>query len=424
MNMTYGEAFPGVKLRVLETDRFKTCCLSIQFLSKLDDETASMKTLIPRVLRRGTIKHPDMESLAAALDDMYGAQIEPVSRKYGDIITSGFVCNFVEAEERQLSEVLKLLSEVLFEPKLEDGVFRRDYVDGERANLIDEIKSEINNKLHYASRRATEHMFKGTPFAVSELGSESSAEAISAEALYKRYKKMIAESPCEVFFCGPYSYEAVENEIKKMFKACTRLAVKNISSCAPVASECGHVTERLDILQANLLIGLSTDYEDVYVAKLLAAVIGGGASSKLFTNVREKSSLCYFAGATFDTFKRIMLMYCGIDPKNDEKAEREIMWQFESCLKGDITDEETTIAKKSMVDDLITIEDSPFDLEAFWLRSSLLHDERTPLEIAAKIKGIDGACLASVAKSFKSSIVYLLTGREEKRNETKLLSDA
>ncbi len=424
MNMTYGEILPGIKLRVLETDRFKTSCLSVQFLARISDDTASKRTLIPRVLRRGTLKHPDMESLAAALDDMYGAQIEPVSRKYGDIITSGFVCDFVEAGDKILPDIRKLLSEVVFEPKLEEGAFRADYVDGERANLIDEIKSEINNKLHYAHRRATERMFRGTPYAVSELGTEEAAEAVTSESLYRHYKKMLAESPCEIFFCGAYSYAEVECEVKKMFRLCTRSAIKSISSNPPVYTECGHVTECLDIAQANLLVGMHSEDEDVYVSKLLTTVIGGGTSSKLFVNVREKSSLCYFAGATFDTFKKTMFMYCGIDPKNAEKAEREVLLQYQSCVMGDITDEEISNAKKGMMDDLVTVEDSPFSLEAFWLRAALLRDERTPLEIAALIKSIDSTRLKSAAESFSRSIVYLLTGMEVKRNETKLLSDA
>ncbi len=424
MNMTYGEILPGIKLRVLETDRFKTCCLSVQFLARMSDDAASKMTLIPRVLRRGTLKHPDMESLAAALDDMYGAQIEPVSRKYGDIMTTGFICDFVEAGEGILPDIAKLLSEIIFEPKLENGAFRSDYVDGERTNLIDEIKSEINNKLHYAHRRATERMFCGTPYAISELGTEATAESVTSESLYRHYKKMIDESPCEIFFCGAYTYADVEREMKKVFRLSTRSAIKSVSSNLPAYTDCGHVTECLDISQANLLIGMHSECEDIYVSKLLTTVIGGGTSSKLFVNVREKSSLCYFAGATFDSFKKAMFLYCGIDPKNAEKAEREMIAQYKSCVLGDITDEEISNAKKGMIDDLITVEDSPFSLESFWLRGSLLCDERTPLNIAAMIKDISGAKLKNAAEGFKQSIVYLLTGLEGKRNETKLLSDA
>ncbi len=423
MNMTYKEILPGICLRVIESSRFETSCLSVQFLAHGDDATASHMTLVPRVLRRGTVRHPDMESLAAALDDMYGARIEPVSRKHGEVVSSGFICDFVDAEEKTLPAVVKLLGEILFETKCEDGSFYDEYVSGERANLIDEIKSEINNKLSYAHKRATEKMFCGGDWAVSELGTEDSADNVSPSSLYKYYKKMINESPCEVFFCGGYSYEEVEKEILKLFRLCKRGNISKLPSNAPIFADSLRVTEKMDISQANLLIGMYTDNEDVYLLKLLAAVIGGGTTSKLFENVRERQSLCYFAGAMFDSFKKNMFMYCGVDPKNAEIAEKAVLKEFQSCLDGNITDDEITDAKKGMIDDLLTTEDSLSSMESFWLRAALMRDERTPLEVADEIKKMDSAALTSAARELKLSVIYLLTGMEGAENERKLLSN-
>ncbi len=422
VNMTYKEILPGINLRVLETDRFRTSCLSVQFISPLTGENAARHTLIPRILRRGTLKHPDMESLAAALDELYGAQIEAVTRRYGDVHASGFVCDFVEGEENVLSDVAKLLGEIIFEPKLSDGVFKEEFVVGERDNLVDEIKAEINNKLRYALKRATRKMFSTEGFAIDELGDEENAEKQDSASLYKHYKKMIKSAPVEVFFCGPYVYEDVEREIKKMFRLCEREGISSVSCGKAEVRDGLKITERFDVSQANLIIGLSSSYEDLYTVKLLSAVLGGGTSSKLFVNVRENASLCYFAGSMFDMFRRAMFMYCGIDPKNAKTAEDALFYQLDLCKKGDITDEEIKNAKKSMIDDLITLEDSPFSLESFWLRASVTGDERSPLELASQIKEIDGAKLSEAAESMKLSIVYLLTGMEAAENATKLLS--
>lgn len=423
MNMTYKEILPGVRLRVIESSRFETSCISVQFLSRISDEVASKMTLVPRVLRRGTTKHPDMESLAAALDDMYGARIEPVSRKYGDIMSGGFVCDFVDMDEKLLPSVAKLLGEVMFDPKMSDGAFVESFVDGERSNLIDEIKSEINNKMSYALRRATERMFENGAYAVNELGTEEAAECVDSKSLFKYYKKMISSSPCEVFFCGKYSYEEVEREMLRIFKLCQRERVLRVKSEAPVYADNVRACERMEVAQASLIIGMYTVEEDAYLAKLMATVLGGGTTSKLFTNVREKQSLCYSTGAVFDSFKKSMFMYAGIDPKNASVAEKAMLRELEHCVDGNITDEEITNAKKGMIDELLTTEDSIYSMEAFWLRADLLGDERPPLEVAAAIKNIDSDRITSAAKSFKPSVTYLLTGLEGTEDERKLLPE-
>lgn len=423
MNMTYREIMSGMKLRVIESERFETNCISVQFLSRSSDEIATSMALIPRILRRGTTKHPDMESLAAALDDMYGTRIEPVSRKYGDISSAGFICDFVDMEEKMLSGAMKLLGEILLDPKTRDGAFLDEYTDGERTNLIDEIKSEINNKMSYALRRTNECIFGKSPYAVNELGTEDAAECVDNKSLFKFYKKMISSFPCEIFFCGNYTYDEVESAVLSVFKTSMRDKVTMLSSELPQYETEKRVCEHMDIAQASLIISMYTNEKDIYISKLLASVLGGGTSSKLFNNVREKESLCYSTGAMFDSFKRVMYMYAGIDPKNASRAEKAILRELACCVDGNISEEEITNAKKGMIDDLLTTEDSVYAMEAFWLRSALLCDERAPREIASVIKNIDGQKIIDVAKAFVPSVTYLLTGMEGTGNERKLLSE-
>ena len=422
MNMTYKEILPGIKLRVIESERFETNCISVSFMSGISDEVASNMTLLPRVLRRGTTKHPDMKSLAAALDDMYGTRIEPISRKYGDIMTSGFICDFVDVDGDALKNTVKLLGEILFDPILSDGVFSEDYVSGECSNLIDEIKSEINSKMSYAFKKINEHMFEGCPYSSDELGTEEAVEKISPKSLYKFYKKLISEAPCEIFFCGKASFEKVTTVVTKMFSNCPRGKVTKLLKTLPQFAKDKRICERMDVSQACLVIGMRADTGDIYNAKLASSIIGGGTTSKLFTNVREKKSLCYSTGATFHSIEKAMFMYAGIDPKNAEIAEKAIMQEFENCIRGDITDEEISDSKKGMIDSLLSTEDSLYSMEAFWLRASLLGDERTPAEAAAAVKNIDRETLEKTVNSFELSVVYLLTGMEGEKSERKLLS--
>ena len=80
---------PGVTLRTVQTQKFKTSILGVTFLEPLSEKTAALNALLPWVLQRGTQTHPDMESLSAATDDLYGGTISPVLRKKGEVQLSG-----------------------------------------------------------------------------------------------------------------------------------------------------------------------------------------------------------------------------------------------------------------------------------------------------------------------------------------------
>ena len=96
MNAIRKAIMPNVELTCVTTDKFKASYFSIYLLQQLNKENASLNALIPNVLRRGCAKYPDMESMAAALNDLYGAVIEPVMKLAGEIQCTGFVSSFVD----------------------------------------------------------------------------------------------------------------------------------------------------------------------------------------------------------------------------------------------------------------------------------------------------------------------------------------
>ena len=114
------ELFPGVWLRTVHTNKFKSAYMSVSLLTSLEGDTASANALIPEVLRRGTAKHPDMESLSAALDELYGGAIEPIVRKKGETQCVGLVASFLDDAyamngEQVLEPAVALLGELLLE---------------------------------------------------------------------------------------------------------------------------------------------------------------------------------------------------------------------------------------------------------------------------------------------------------------------
>ena len=139
------EIIPGVFLTYIPSERFKTCYMSISLLRPLEKDAAARNNLLPRVLDRGTAQLPDMERIAARLDDLYGARLVPVVRKKGEVQCVGFASTFIDdrfVDDKELLEkVTELIGQMLLAPATVGGRFINEYVESEREKLIEDIRS-------------------------------------------------------------------------------------------------------------------------------------------------------------------------------------------------------------------------------------------------------------------------------------------
>lgn len=140
------ELLPGVFLTCVRSEKFKTGCLSVSLLRPLRREEASANALLSTVLLRGCRDYPNIRSISAFLDRLYGASIGTLVRKKGEVQTTGFYADFLEDRlaldgEPVLEPMAGFLCALLLDPVLEDGVFAARYVEGEKRNLIHAIES-------------------------------------------------------------------------------------------------------------------------------------------------------------------------------------------------------------------------------------------------------------------------------------------
>ena len=218
--VTRRELMPGVWLRSIHTGKFKSAYLSVTLLTPLEAETASENALIPAVLRQGTADHPDLESLSAALDELYGGAIEPVVRKKGETQCVGFVASFLDDAytlegETVLEGAAALLGELLLRPYTQNGCFCPDYVRGEKENLIARIRGQMNDKRRYATHRLVEEMCREEAFGVDKLGDVAHVETITPQSLWERYQTLLASAQIELYYCGSAKPERVEQAMRQ-----------------------------------------------------------------------------------------------------------------------------------------------------------------------------------------------------------------
>lgn len=416
---------PGVTLRAVQTKKFKTSMLGATFLEPLQEETASLNALLPKVLRRGTQARPDMETLSAALDDLYGGSIEPIVRKKGEVQCVGFWGSFLDDAfvpegTRILEAAAALLGEIVLSPAGEEGRFLPDYVDSEKANLIDKIRSEINDKLQYSLSQMRSLMCAGEAYGVGKLGSEESARAITGQALYARYQEMLKTAPVYLYYCGSADIERVEAAFRAAFAGLPQGQRREVPvTQAPAApwGELRRVSESMDVTQGKLVLGFRTggnfrSLEEVAQATLFNAIYGGSTNSKLFLNVREKLSLCYFASASLALSKGVLLVYSGVEFQNFKRAEEEILAQLQACQNGEITEDELEAARRSAVGTLRASLDAQGRLEEYWLNRFVTGTGFTPEELADEVANVTLEQVVDVAKRIQLDSIFTLEGKE------------
>lgn len=424
MKVTQITLRPGVQLTAVQTKKFKSSTLAVRFLAPLSEEDASRNALVPMVLRRGTAEHPDMESLSAALDELYGGSLEPLVRKKGETQCVGFAGSFLDDAyalegEQVLEPAAELMAEVLLKPYTQNGAFCPDYTRQEKDNLIDRIRAQVNDKRQYAQIRVVAEMCGDEPFGVDRLGSEASAQAIDAKMLWEQYQKLLRTARVELYYCGSADPERVQAAFAPIVNGLPeggeRMAVvRPAKRKAPKHPR--RVEESLDVTQGKLAMGFRTNadaWDEQYPAlTLVNAIYGGTTTSKLFMNVREKLSLCYYASSGLMKYKDVMLVSSGVEFDKVGQAEGEILSQLYKCQTGDFSDDEMEWARRSVVSTLLTTLDAQSRLEDYWLGQAAAGLSEGPDQLAARVEQVTREEAVAAAQDLILDTVYFLKGRD------------
>lgn len=419
MEETRSKIAEGVYLTCLPARKFKTSLLSAQFVTPIRQETAAVYALLPAVLRRGTVRYPDLGSLSAELDRLYGAQIDYTARKKGENQCVGFLASFIDdaftpGGEKLLEPVAALLGELICEPATRNGRFIPEYVDSEKTNLIDAIRGLLNNKREYADLRLLQEMCAGEPYGISRLGDEADVGKISASRLYSRYAELISTARLELLYSGSAPAERVTQSLLDAFSTLPREDVREPADTEAHTPrpEARTITEEMDVTQGKLGMGFSCASDDWAALMMGNTLFGGSSNSKLFLNVREKLSLCYFASSSYHRQKGLITVSSGIEFENYKKATNEILAQLEAVQQGRLEDWELDGARSTMRNAYASLGDSQGKLENFYLGQAATGQTETPEDMVRLIDTITPQRIFAAMGTVKLDTVYFLKGKE------------
>ncbi len=409
----------GVWFHTLRDSRFKTNRISVHFLSPLCVDTAASNALISKVLRRSSEQYPDYQSLAKALEHLYGAYIESGVQKRGDcqIVTTaitGIDDRFSFDNTAVSAQMAQMLSGILIHPVVMHHALNPRYVETEKKSLIESIEALVNEKRAYAVTRALRALCDGQAHGIPVYGEKEEVKALTGEQLLTRYMQLIKQCPVHIFFTGCGDDMPAKQIFAKAFSGIEREPL-SVSCFSPLAEKpFFKQTETLDVAQAKMVLLMRSPIlgndDRLSAMRVAVSILGGTPTSKLFLNVREKESLCYYCAARYDSYKGIMAIDCGVEEDQCEQAKEAILKQVEALKAGDFTEEEIEYAKQSLANGYRCVFESDVSAEGFFFSQLLLQTNATPEEQFEEMMKVQKEDVIQAAQTLSMSLVYVLRG--------------
>lgn len=412
----------GVAFNSIKEDKFKTMRMSVNVILPLAKETASEYALLRGVLTRSCKKYPDFTQFSKKLSSLYGTDLLSSVKKSGDnqILTFtavGLDDRYVLGDEVISTELSQLMCEVLFNPKVENGKFDEDDIAQERRQLLDVIDAEFNDKRAYALSQLVANMCSEETFGIKRYGTVENINSVTSESLYTAWQNMLKNARFEIFYVGDSGADKAEKVFTKAFENIDRAPLSVQTEVVRTANEVKHVTEEMDVSQSKLVIGLRAgvaqgdDERAVTVSRLMCSILGGTANSKLFNNVREKQSLCYYCAARYDKMKGIVIVDSGVQGENIEKTEKAVLKEIEDMKNGIISDFELESTKLAVVNSFKSTNDTTSGIDV-WYSSQMFGDSfRSVEEMTEEFMSVTKEEITQAAKKLTLDTVYVLKNK-------------
>ena len=418
MNLETTDIKEGIRLHKIKTNKYKTNLMSVFLTSKLSRDDITKKALILTVLRRGTNNLKTQEEISKKLEELYGASFDCGIDKLGDKHVLKFYVEslneqYLYQKEDILSQSLNILFDIVFNPLLENGAFKQEYIDEEKQNLRIIIEGQKDNKAAYATQRCIEEMYKEKPYGLYKYGYVEDLEKIDSKNLYEAYLNLIKNCKIDIFVSGDFDEKTLEEKVKSN-QQISKLEPRKVEyldeeSESSNTQEENVVRENMQISQGKLNIGLDVLSDNKSAVSVYNAILGGGANSKLFQNVREKASLAYSAGSIYIKPKSKIIIKTGIEHKNYDKALQIIKEQIDDMKNGKFSDEDIQHAKELIIASFKSMQDEQDSEISFYFGREIQKESKDIDKQIKEVSEVTKQNIVDVANKIKINTIFFLT---------------
>lgn len=386
--MKYEKIFMGsYNLHLINTDKFKTTTIEIDFRSKLNDNI-TIRNLLKMVLLNSTNDYKTERELVKETENLYDLKLISSTNRIGTNSNIAFKMRYLDEKYTEVGmneESILFLINLIFNPNVKDNSFDEEVVNKCKEKLKKAIISIKDNKLKYALLKLFETA-ENMPYSKNSYGDLEELEKIDGKVLYEYYKNMLKNDIIDIFVVGNIDNEKIKEIFRDKFKVDTfkKTYYDILVSELPKRKKIEKYVEFDNVNQTQLTILCSlhnlTNYERQYVIRIYNEILGGSSNSMLFETVREKNSLCYYINSDVKAYDNILFIYSGISGDNIEKATKLIKKVMKDIENGNINDEVFNSSKETIISGIIASMDNPSGIintyYAHELVDSALFEER------------------------------------------------
>ena len=396
-----------------KTKEFKTITISFVFQRKNNVLDELYRTLLRKILLLKTAKFDTQEKLSIASFQLYSPIVTlktDVSKDYRSFNLTGQFLNEKYTEKGMNKKNIEFIMDYFWHPFLKDNMFDENDFALCKKKYIEELKSIKNYPDEYSLnscwRELNLYEFKIPP--IEEY--LKMLEKITVKDLYNYYKSMFTDS-LNIYITGDISEDipaVIDNYIYGDFSLGSVIKASEYK-----VDEIKKVQEKADIPQSKLILaykanGLSK-FENEYVSLIFAMILGGGTTSFLHEEAREKHSLCYYIYANYYILFNIMLIESGINSQNKEKIVKIAQKAIDKIKNGNFTLEKLAETKKIYKNVLLEAQDSPLSITNNLIAMVTRGADKLSEKIA-KVDEVTKDDVINFAKKIKLDTIYMLEG--------------
>lgn len=359
-------------------------------------ELNGISHFIEHTVFKGTAKRTALE--IAIEQDRLGGNLDAFTTHE----ETGFAIKVIDD---QIEHAFDLIADMLTNP-----AFDEKELESEQRVIIEEMKMVEDSPEDHLGEIFNEAFFPDHPLGLNIAGSPETVKTFSGEQTRTYHAQIFNASNLVISAAGNVDHKHIVQLAREHFATSDSTTIP--SSPAPIPASPILIKQNASLEQAHLLIAtpfISARDERRYAADLLANIIGGGTSSRLWQKVREERGLAYSVGASAAMYSDcgVFSVFAGSSPEQTEEVVDISLDELREIVKNGVFETELDLAKQqARASILLSLEDSAVRA-ATLAQSEITHGRQIPIEeTLAKIDAVKLEELQTLARDyFKTELV-------------------
>lgn len=423
------ELKPGIKVRFIQNKQFKSVQMMVSFIHELESERElASRTLLAGILESSSAAYPNQHAITLKLAELYGATFGANTEVEGNLSLLNFVYSFVApgylaAGQSLLDESVDFLNQIIFHPRMENGMFKPEIFERQRTNLKKYIQGIVDNKQSEALVNVQRLYFDDSIQQNTPYGTEDDYQKLTNQQIVATYEQMLQQDQVQITVMGDLDRDSLKRVLSRFeFQESIRKPLHEICYSQTVKDQVKVQTKVEPVQQSklDLVYHLPIDAHQnkmFYAAVVMNALLGGSPQSLLFQNVREKSSMAYYAESSYSALRSMVLIQTGIQATNHDSVLMLIKRQIAALQQGAFSIDQLAKIKVELINERQRMQDSPASSLEQVVLSELLD---RPLDYETQRNGIQAVTkkdVVAAATRLKFQTEFFLKGEMDNDND-------